>query len=80
MLLVMETQSFLRSRNETYEKSISDISFTYQTVVVVAFRTLESIMSECFKDKPLYKTCEGKYRPEISALDIDPVSKFPFIL
>ena len=51
-----------------------------QTVAVVVFQTQESIISECYKEKPLYKTCEGKYQPEISALDIDPVSKFPFIL
>lgn len=80
MPLVMERQSFLRSRNETYEKSISEIGFMSQTVAVVAFKTLEPMISEWYKDKPLYKTCEGKYQPEISALDIDPVSKFPFIL
>jgi len=51
-----------------------------QTVAVVAFQTKESMISECYKDKPLYKTCEGKYRPEISTLDIDPISKVPFIL
>lgn len=51
-----------------------------QTAAVVAFKTQESMISEFYKDKPLYKTCEGKYHPEISGLDIDPVSKFPFIL
>ena len=51
-----------------------------QTVAVVVFQTQASMISECYKDKPLYTTCEGKYQQQISALDIDPVSKFPFIL
>ena len=51
-----------------------------QIVAVVAFQTQESMISECYKDKPLYKICEGKYQPEISSPDIDSVSKFPFKL
>ena len=50
-----------------------------QTVAVVEFQTQESMISECYKHKPLYKTCEGKYQPETTALDIDPLYKFPFI-
>ena len=39
-----------------------------QIFAVVGLQTQESTISECYKDIPLYKICEGKYQPEIRAV------------